>query len=190
MIFNKILEFNTKLNDFHYGIPTKNGLMLDYEQRDYEKYMVTFDHKQFEKYKGGVCWDYVMYETYYFKKYFPNVKFSTYYNVGIDVDSDLPTHTFLLYYMNEFTYWFESSWKIYRGVRQFYSESDAINYICGLLKLTAESAWIDQYVIKYDALNPSLIGVTCNQYMYKFKPMMVAKNKIYPSKIKYEPELI
>ena len=66
--------------------------------------------------KLGLCWDQVELERYYFKNsgYNINTFFICHYDNNI-----CPSHTFLVYYLNNNYYWFEHSWKKFRGIHKY-----------------------------------------------------------------------
>ena len=78
------------------------------------------------KNKIGVCWDQVELERYYFKGNDWNVK--TYFIVHDDGDK-CPTHTFLTYEKSNKYYWFEHSWKRFRGIHEYNSLKELLKDI-------------------------------------------------------------
>lgn len=181
-IFNDILEFNDKLNKMEYIIPNNGNIITQIKANDFltKYYLLTPD--EFIKYNGGICWDYVTYEAIYFKKYFPSIKFKTFYHEIVDNIAN-PTHTFLIFKYHNYYYWFESSWKTHIGIYKFKSENDALNYIINNLIEFGGSNMIDKFIVEYDATNKKLFGMNCIEYMtymaslpeYKYKQ---SKNNI------------
>ena len=159
--FQEIIDFNTKLNNYEYIIPSSGKLTVTSE--DFMKYYKVLTPKEFETYKGGVCWDYVAYEAEYFKKHFPFVKFKTYFVVSINGITQ-PTHTFILFNYNGYVYWFESSWKSMHGIYKFKNENDALDYICKVLRESVEN-YKEQYITTFDPLDKKLFGMSCAEYM-------------------------
>ena len=158
----KIIDFNDKLNSYKYGIPNNGNFIEDPSNKDFLKKYKLLNPKEFEKYKIGVCWDYVTYIAYYFKKNFPFIFFKTFFHM-IDDKKNYPSHTFFLFYLNNYVYWFESSWKPESGIYEFDHELDAIDYITDKLKINYEN--FDSYLVEYDALNKNLIHKSCTEYM-------------------------
>lgn len=66
--------------------------------------------------KIGVCWDQVELERMFFEA--NNINYETYFIVYYDGDK-CPTHTFLIYEINNEWYWFENSYEKYRGIRKY-----------------------------------------------------------------------
>ena len=118
-----IRNLNNTLNKYKYGVLINNRVEVN--DIDFGKYR-TLKIEEFEKYKVGVCWDFVNYEAYWFSKH--NYKYKTIYMV-LDDNANCPTHTFLLFYLNNKVYWFESSWFAYQGIHEYNNEYEAIRDI-------------------------------------------------------------
>lgn len=162
-----VIEFNKKLNNMEYIIVTKNKkIITKIKAKDFDNYE-TLNPTEFIKYNGGICWDYVMYEAYCFSKYFRNIKYKTFFVCNYNKKSN-PTHTFLLFYLNNKCYWFESSWKSHIGIYKFNSESCALSYITKALYdyLTKDQLPVYEiFVREYDALDDNLINISGYEYM-------------------------
>ena len=160
-IFQDIVAFNEKLNNYEYIIPSSRKLTVTAD--DFMNYYKMLTPTEFETYKGGVCWDYVAYEADYFRKHFPSVKFKSYFVVSINGDTQ-PSHTFILFNYGGYVYWFESSWKPMHGIYKFKTEEDALNYICKRLREPVVN-YKEQYVTTYNPLDRKLFGMNCTEYM-------------------------
>jgi len=79
--------------------------------------------KEIIKNKIGVCWDQVELERYYFKGNDWNIK--TYFIVHYDNDR-CPSHTFLTFEKDNKYYWFEHSWKKFKGIHEYNSIKDLL----------------------------------------------------------------
>lgn len=168
-ILTRIVEFNQYLRkNFNYGLRI-NGIWdprRNTTAADWDKYLVIQSPEEFEQSKVGVCWDYVSYEAWYFRKYFPEVKFKTYYIQFFD-NADEPTHTILTFNLAGKAYYFEVSYRRHAGVYSASSIDDIINYVIknmsdesnGLLDRCGYDAW------DYDALDTELYGMHCQEYM-------------------------
>jgi len=177
-ILNDIIDLNEKLNLYKYGIPDNGNLIENPSDEDFYLKYKLLAPREFEKYKMGVCWDYVTYIAYYFKKNFPSIFFKTFFHM-IDDNENCPSHTFFLFYLNNRTYWFESSWKPERGVFEFNHESDAIDYIIGKLKIDYEN--FPSYLVEYNALDRSLIHKSCTEFM-DYMINKINKNRVVQTK--------
>ena len=159
-----IIEFNKNTNKMEYII-TKNGRhIIDIKASDFLNHYVSLTPNEFVKHGGGVCWDYVPYEAKYFKS--NKIKYDTFYVCLVD-DNTNPTHTFLLFYLNNKCYWFESSWKNRAGIYEFDSRDEALSYIIDEMIKEApdKTKFRDKFVVKYDASKPELFGISCIAYM-------------------------
>lgn len=115
-----------ELNKIEYGWIDKNNTKYKEVNDLFSENYVLQSPEQIIKNKIGVCWDQVELERYLFKK--ENIKFNTYFIVHYDNDK-CPTHTFLIYKENEKYYWFEHSWKLFKGIHEFNTELDALKNI-------------------------------------------------------------
>lgn len=167
-VLNEILIFNEKLNHMEYILPNRGNVITRIKHDDYEKRYYGLSPSEFEKYNGGVCWDYVVYQACYFKKNFKKVPFKTFFIVLEDEDGDRPTHSIMIFYLNNKVYWFESSWKSIRGIYEFKSEYDALNCVVQQMiekqKIDNNNTIYAQEVKEYNATDPKLIGLSCNEY--------------------------
>ena len=78
--------------------------------------------------KVGTCWDQVELERLWFEK--NNYEFKTIFiYFESNKENDFPTHTFLIFKENDKWYWFEHAFEKYKGIHEFSSYLDAINYV-------------------------------------------------------------
>jgi hypothetical protein len=116
---------NKILNTYDYGfliegVPTTN---IDWHTQ-WRQYR-TISPEDFYKHKIGVCWDYTAFEAYYFKNFFPDIKFKTYY---IELEGS-DTHTFLVYQLGGKFYHFESSYKKIQGIHKKNSLDEVFDWV-------------------------------------------------------------
>jgi len=71
--------------------------------------------------KLGVCWDQVELERLFFEN--NALKYETYFMAYYN-NSDCPTHTFLIFELDNKWYWFENSFEKYRGIHQYIEKKD------------------------------------------------------------------
>lgn len=114
------------MNDIKYGYLDINGNIHYVIDKDFESLYTLQSPGETLNNKVGVCWDQVELERYLFDK--KNIKFNTYFIVYYS-DNICPTHTFLIYKIDNDYYWFEHSWEKYRGIRKYSSENIALNDI-------------------------------------------------------------
>ena len=163
-ILNDIIKFNAQTNVMEYIIPNGGNIIYKVTSDDFMNHYKLLTPNEFKKWNGGVCWDYVVYEADYFKKHFKNVKYETYFHCFIDGKTN-PTHTFLLFYLNDKVYWFESSWKSHVGIWEFSNKDTALSFIVKELSKDLDHKPDNQVTIIYDALSSTMIGMGCVEYM-------------------------
>lgn len=197
-----ITKFNYDMNNMKYQLKNKNYQLDNItDESDYDKYYRVLSPQDFIKYGGGTCWDYVIYQAYYFKRYYPGIKFYTFYHQSVHEDpNDAPSHTFMIFTVNNKWYWFESAWKINIGIWEFNTLEDALNFITDLLITSAEnepgiSIYKDHFLVSYNPLNSNMYDMTCTQFMntmvslpeFKYKNIKLVKNyKRYVDKDQYK----
>ena len=120
---NNIID---ELNKIEYGWLDKNNNIYKEVNNLFSDNYILQSPEQVIKNKIGVCWDQVELERKLFKK--KNIKFNTYFIVHYDNDK-CPTHTFLIYKENNKYYWFEHSWKVFKGIHEYESELEALKDI-------------------------------------------------------------
>lgn len=89
--------------------------------------METINPERLMKVKYGHCWDQVELERYWFSN--NGYKFKTFYIwFELPYDNSYSTHTYLVFENNQKYYYFEHSDYNNRGIYEFDSYEDAINY--------------------------------------------------------------
>lgn len=162
-----IIKLSEELGSYRYGY-----LVNDRVKTDMEKFFDNYKSltiKEFEKYKVGVCWDYVHYEANWFKTH--GYKYETFYVQVQDEDGYCPSHTFLIFYLpsSNKPYYFEASWKDYRGIESFNTLSELHKTIKQRhINSVQSKCYSETYFIqKYDAASKSYEGLNCKDYMMK-----------------------
>lgn len=162
-----IIRLSEELNKYQYGYLVNGKIETDMESF-FDNYK-SLTIKDFEKYKVGVCWDYVHYEANWFKAH--GYKYETFYVQVQDEDGYCPSHTFLVFYLpgSNKPYYFEASWKKYRGIENFNTLSELHKTIRQRHIDDAQSkCYPETYLIqKYDAASKSYEGISCKDYMMK-----------------------
>lgn len=162
-----IIRLSEELSNYQYGYLVNGKIETDMESF-FDNYK-SLTIKDFEKYKVGVCWDYVHYEANWFKVH--GYKYETFYVQVQDEDGYCPSHTFLVFYLpgSNKPYYFEASWKKYRGIENFNTLSELHKTIRQRHIDDAQSkCYPETYLIqKYDAASKSYEGISCKDYMMK-----------------------
>ena len=124
-IWNYYTEFEIMdlMNNIEYGWVDKNNNKNTFSYELFSNNYILQSPKEVITNKIGVCWDQVELERYYFKGNDWNIK--TYFIVYYDSDK-CPTHTFLTYEKTGKFYWFEHSWKTFKGIHEYNSERELL----------------------------------------------------------------
>ena len=116
---NRILEIMDELRNIEYGFKDKNGANLinseSWDKNFYNFYYLLSPEELLHS-KCGVCWDQVELERKLFND--ANINCDTYF-IYIDDNKNLPSHTFLIFQLNDKYYWFEHSWYDMKGIHEY-----------------------------------------------------------------------
>ena len=123
----KFMNINIK-----YGFKGKNGKkysdQFSEEWNDWYKQCIVQTGEEVLKSGIGTCWDQVELERLWFENH--NYEIKTFFIwFEIECENNYPTHTFLLYKKDNKWYWFEHAFEDYRGIHEFISIDEAIEYV-------------------------------------------------------------
>ena len=127
---NELLNFMNE--NIKYGFIGKNKKIYtdpsSKEWDDWYEECIVQTGKQVLESKIGTCWDQVELERLWFlnKKYDIKTIFIWF---ETNCENNYPTHTFLLYKKDNNWYWFEHSFFDFRGIHEFSSYEEAIDYV-------------------------------------------------------------
>ena len=116
-------EIMEKMEQIQYGWVDKSHKIHKTVNNDFSESYRLQSPKEVIKSGFGVCWDQVELERYYFKGNNLNIK--TYFLVYYDNDK-CPSHTFLTFEKDGKYYWFEHSYKKYRGIHEYNSKKELL----------------------------------------------------------------
>ncbi len=175
----ELLDFMKE--NIKYGFVSNTGKVYDNPnsiewENDWYSNCIVQDGESLLKTKYGTCWDQVEFERKWFLEH--NYIFKTIF-IWFEVNkpNNLPTHTFLIYEENNRYFWFEHSFYDYRGIHEFESYEDAIEYVKKeQLKYTVNSKLANtndyKYIVAYEFSKP-LTKFNVDDYISH-----VTKNKI------------
>ena len=136
MEFDKI-DSPKKLLDFmsanlKYGFVGKNRkIYVNQDSEDwndwYEQCLVQTGEQVLNT-KVGTCWDQVELERLWFEKNKYEIK-TIFIWFEVNYENAYPTHTFLLYKKDNKWYWFENSFETCRGIYEFNTVEEAIEFV-------------------------------------------------------------
>ena len=126
----ELLEYMN--NNIKYGFVGKNGKkyydMYSSEWNDWHDECFVQTAEEVIESKTGTCWDQVELERAWFEK--NNYKYKTIYSwFEVNRPNSLPTHTFLIYEKDNKWYWFEHAFEAFKGIHEFNSAEEAIDYV-------------------------------------------------------------
>lgn len=136
MDFDKINSpqelLNFMSNNIKYGFVGKNGKKYTNQDSEdwndwYEQCLVQTGDQVLNT-KVGTCWDQVELERLWFENHNYEIK-TIFIWFEINYENDYPTHTFLLYKKNNKWYWFENSFESCRGIHEFNTIEEAVEYV-------------------------------------------------------------
>ncbi len=126
--------------------------------------------------KVGICWDQVELERKLFEE--NNIKNETYF-IYMDDKNILPSHTFLVFYMNNKVYWFEHSWFDKKGIHEYNNLNDLLNDVeINFIKSRENEVpkSVDVHIYKY---NKPSYNISCDDfYNYIFMQKEIFNFKI------------
>ena len=140
------------MDEINYGWVDKNGSKHVDDFDTFSTDYVLQSPQELIKSKLGVCWDQVELERYYFQESFEDVK--TYFIVHYD-NAKSPTHTFLVFKKDNYYYWFEHSWEMFRGIYKFHSLRELLSNVREkFIKTTLYDKYIKENLVIYEYNKP------------------------------------
>ncbi|MDD3340971.1 MAG: hypothetical protein PHN72_02055 [Bacilli bacterium] len=169
---DQLIQYMTQ--NIHYGFVSKNGKIYKEQgteewNNDWYPTCIVQDGESLIESHYGTCWDQVELERKWFDEH--NYQYKTIFMwFEVNRPSNLPTHAFLLFKRDNKYYWFEHAFEPYKGIHEFDSEENLIEYVKDKqLEYAIEtgiSTWQDRDFIKcYEYTKPeSHLGV--DDYIY------------------------
>lgn len=159
-ILHKMIKFNKELNKYEYIIPVEGENPIYFIKYDsYEKYYKYKGPEWFKKNHGGICWDYTYYEADWIDRNIPGLMYKTYFVT--DHAARPATHTFLLFFIKDHCYYFESSHKNALGVFEFMDEDTALCYVLSKFHFHKD----DRTLVVYDPKDPELVDCAGEEFI-------------------------
>ena len=154
-----------------------NNIFDDLEvEYTFNKIYYLMSPEELLKKKVGVCWDQVELERKLFEE--SNIKNETYF-IYIDDKNNLPSHTFLVYYIDNKVYWFEHSWFDEKGIHDYNNLNDLLNDVEIKFIKSRENEvpnGLDVHIYKYNKPN---YNISCDEfYNYIFTQKKIFNFKI------------
>ena len=167
------------MEQIEYGFLDNNGNNIcdnvDLEYTFNKVYYIMSPEELLNK-KIGVCWDQVELERKLFEE--SNIKNETYF-IYIDDKNNLPSHTFLVYYIDNKVYWFEHSWFDEKGIHEYNNLNDLLNDVEIKFIKSRENEvpkGLDVFIYRYNKPN---YNISCDEfYNYIFTQKKIFNFKI------------
>ena len=133
-----------------YGWLDKNGIKHTDDFNLFKDKYILQSPEEVIKNKIGVCWDQVELERHYFK----GNSIKTFFIVHYD-NKKSPTHTFLVLKKQNNYYWFEHSWKRFRGIHKYHTLKELIEDIKNkFIHYELKDKYIKENLIIYEYTKP------------------------------------
>lgn len=114
-------EIMDQMEKIRYGWVDKSGKIHEGVDANLNDDYRLQNPKEVMKSEVGTCWDQVELERFYFHGHTIKTYFLAYYD-----NKNCPTHTFLTFEKQGKYYWFEHSYKKYRGIHEYNSEKELL----------------------------------------------------------------
>lgn len=167
------------IKQIEYGFLDNNGNNIcdDLEDKHtFNKVYYLMNPEELLNKKVGVCWDQVELERKLFDE--NSIKNETYF-IYMDDKNKLPSHTFIVFYMNNKVYWFEHSWFDEKGIHEYNNLNDLLNDVETKFVKSREKEvekCLDVHIYKYNKPN---YNISCNEFFdYIFTQKEVFNFKI------------
>lgn len=167
------------IKQIEYGFLDNNGNNICDDLEDehaFNKVYYLMNPEELLNKKVGVCWDQVELERKLFEE--NNIKNETYF-IYIDDKNKLPSHTFIVFYMNNKVYWFEHSWFDEKGIYEYNNLNDLLNDVETKFLKSREKEFekgLDVHIYKYNKPN---YNISCDEFFdYIFTQKEVFNFKI------------
>lgn len=163
---DRIKKIMDELNDIEYGfkdIYGNNLINSEIWDTDFSNFYFLLSPEELLNSRCGVCWDQVELERKLFNDL--NIDCDTYF-IYIDDKENLPSHTFLVFQLNNKYYWFEHSWYDMKGIHEYNNLDTLLNdvkikFIDSRKNEINLELNYDTYIYKY---NQPKYHITCDEF--------------------------
>lgn len=176
---DNIKKIMNVMEQVEYGFLDNNGKNIctnESLEDTFDKVYYLMSPEELLNKKIGVCWDQVELERKLLDEF--NIKNETYF-IYIDDKKKLPSHTFLVFYMNNKIYWFEHSWFNEKGIHEYNNLNELLNDVETKFIKSREDEVpkdLDVYIYKY---NKPKYNISCDEF-YKY---IFTQNKVFNYKL-------
>lgn len=156
----EILDFFNEIKNIKYGWHDKDGKIHESLKEHKEKF-IQQDIDTILKDNYAVCLEMCEVQRDFFDKHNIDNKTIMAY---LDRGKNSVCHTFSVFFMNNKCYWLEASWKNKKGIHEFDSLEEVLEYYRDNFQDFARSEYNrdDMYFIEYDGITP---GMNTEEYL-------------------------
>lgn len=162
---NEIVEYCDLLSKIEYGWFDKKGNHHPKIDSDYMLQYRLQSNEETLKHMVGVCWEI----TELGRDYFTNrgIQCKTIF-VVVNKFGYYHCHSFVIFTLNQKYYWFEATWKGRKGVHEFNSEKEIIDFVINnfneICQIDYDSKWLEVWEYKKPKENCGCVAFYANCY--------------------------
>ncbi len=158
-----IQDFYNKIKDIRYGWHDKDG-NINEKIVNFRENFILQDKETILKDRYAICWEMCEIQREFFNKNnIENKTISAYLNNS----RNNACHTFSVFFLNNKCYWFEASWINKKGIREFNSLNEVLEYFRNNFQDFARSEYDKNNLLffEYDRVTP---GTTVDDFYKNF----------------------
>lgn len=160
----KINKLYKKLSKVNYGwYDKKNNLHKNLKDGNFLKNYQMQDIKSIYDNNYGICWELCEVERNFFEN--EKIPFKTIFAV-IKNNKRYACHTFLIFYLNHYYYWFEASWDKMKGIKQYDSVDEIFEIIKDNFQDFVKTENYDKNKIDFYIYKRPKKNIKCNPFYY------------------------
>jgi len=160
----EIEEFYNKLKDKKYGWHDKNNkLHRKLSDGNFTKNFKMKKLKDIEERHHAICWEMCELERDFFKK--RKIKHKVIFMVSRE-DKKYYCHTFLVFYLDGYWYYFEASWDRMKGVHKYKKLEDIFEYLKDNFSDFMKKDDYDRSKISFYEYRRPLFVKSCNMFYF------------------------
>ena len=148
-------------NNMHYGFVYRNKIYVQDENfgKNMDKFYKMRLKDNLIKSKYGVCWDFCEFEREFFDS--QNIECNCYFIESFKNDIFGPTHSFCIYKINGYYFWFEFAWEKYQGIHKY----DTLNSALKDIRQKFENFYNNKYQIVFHKLSKIYKRLNSKEYI-------------------------
>lgn len=157
---DEINVFYNKLSKIKYGWhDKKNNVYLNLKDGNFRKKYKMQKTKNIINSGYAICWEMCELQRRFFHKH--NIKSKTIF--AFLSNSKGECHTFSIFYLNDKCYWFEASWKRQKGIHEFNSLDEILEFYRNNFGDFTKKKYNEDNIIFYEYKRP-LFRYSCNLF--------------------------